>query len=366
MTTLFLFGAGASFGSGFSLPHPPPLGGDLFDALVKVSKAAKQIPVETAARFRENFESGMDHLWKNHSHLVSPFLSDMAVYFTQFRLHDPYLNYISSILPPDLKPSWSNHYETLIKIILASKTEVIFSTTNYDLLIEEAIENAGIDVSYNFEDSDAYLTLLKFHGSCNFIPELVNSVFRDIAFTLKPGQQMVGTGDGPVDSSIFKVERFIAVDKAEARVFCYENTALSPAIAMYAPSKEVICGRELIREQYQRWLRAVSKAENIVLIGLRIHKNELNDWADPHIWRVIAESSASLHYVGFEDDDFKLWASDNGKTDINILSKTFSDALGPIEQLLFSNGKRMAETKKFDDKTFTPRHGSPFRRYRLT
>lgn len=364
MSTLFLFGAGASFGSGFSLPHPPPLGSDLFSALLKVSKAAQEVPDETALLFRENFESGMDELWSKHSHLVSPFLSDMAIYFTQFRLNDPYLKHINSILPQELKPSWTSHYETLIRIILASKTEVIFSTTNYDLLIEEAIENTGKDVSYDFENSDDYLTLLKFHGSCNFIPDMNNSVISEIGFTLKSGQQIVGTGDSTVDQTMFRVDRFLAVDKTEARMFCRINTALSPAIAMYAPSKEVICGRELIREQYQRWLKAVNLAENIILIGLRIHKNEFNNWADPHIWQVIAQSSATLHYVGFEPEDFKSWASDSGKANVNILSKTFSEALSPIKKLLSSNEQIISETN-VGDKTFSPRNGSPFGRYRL-
>lgn len=332
MKTLFVFGGGASYGSGCCNPKTPPLGHQLFDELLKHCPSARQLPEDVQTKFQEkavnglkDFEKGMDYLFDNYSELVSPFLSEMAQYFTRFHLYAPQY--------PELIPVWINHYETLIKIILANNSDVVLSTTNYELLIEDAIELAGKEVSYDFEEDNNCITLFKFHGSCNFIPDMNGGTVNGLSFQMKAGQQIMGTER----NGFLIVEKFNAVRRGDVHLFCGTNNSLSPAIAMYAPSKEVICGREIIRDQYQRWLKAVDQVERIIIIGLRIYKNDKGKWSDRHILNAFSNTQAELYYVGKEPEDFKMWASENNKSNIHILAKTFAESLSPISKLLDPN-----------------------------
>src|SRR5439155_1677733 len=84
-----LFGAGASKGAGAVAPHPPPLGGELYDALVETfpdSWGALVTDEEDAAlRGEPPFEPGMDMIWRASDERAQRLVIDMALYFTDFR-----------------------------------------------------------------------------------------------------------------------------------------------------------------------------------------------------------------------------------------------------------------------------------------
>ncbi len=81
LSTLFLFGAGASFGSGPGRPNNPPLGKDLFTALAS-DGAAALVPDAVARIFNAKFEVGMGAPWDHHQPLVILLVRHMAIYFS--------------------------------------------------------------------------------------------------------------------------------------------------------------------------------------------------------------------------------------------------------------------------------------------
>lgn len=383
MTTLFIFGAGASFGSKKVFPYPPPLGKSLFEELLKFSPAARELPEAVKTRFggkSPDFEKGMEFLFNDHNILTSTFLNQMAAYFIYFKLGNPRKGLIQypspssedimskPFYPTDLsKPSFppiifkvkENYYETLLKTILASDRKVILSTTNYDLLIEDAIESVGKDVSYNFEQSNEYITLLKPHGSCNFLPDFKGSTIRGLDYEIKEGQQIVGLKNAP-----FIVEKYLAVDRSEAQTFFDLNDCIPPIIAMYMPSKEAICGRELMFDQFKKWIESVNEATDIITIGLRLHRDNNGAWNDKRLWDPIIKSKANIHYVGDEAETVIEWANEHNKTNVSVIAKNFEEALNPITDILCPKGLTNEQLNGIDDHNFIPRKGNYMRRYR--
>lgn len=334
MTVLFLIGAGASFGSGYCHPYSPPLGGDLFDKLAAFSVHIKQTPNELADLFRKDFESGMSAMADTQRELLGEFQRDMAIYFSQFMIYDQPTRSRNNRLPLILKSSFNNRYQYLLRLISLSDENVIFSTTNYDMLIEEAIESVGKPVSYRFEDNSDFMTILKIHGSCNFLPNLHNGSINNLRFVVGKGQEIIGTGD----NCIFRVENFEAVTRLQANfALKTSHSALSAAIAMYEPDKEVIHGPEVVKEQYRRWLTAVSKADRIIVMGLRVHRDSSGGWADEHIWAPLAKSTAKISYVGFEYGDFQSWADENSVVNHEFIGRNFADALEGFKDILCPN-----------------------------
>ncbi len=78
MSSVFLFGAGASAFSGECIPTAPPLGKDLFLELKKLGGVASRIDGELAEVFCD-FEAGMAELRVRDDLQTIPFLNEMAV-----------------------------------------------------------------------------------------------------------------------------------------------------------------------------------------------------------------------------------------------------------------------------------------------
>ena len=333
MTTLFLFGAGASYGSGHCHPKRPPLGVHLYQDLKRFSRAIQKLPPTLDSLFRnEHFESAMHHLKENYPEHMNLFLRDMSVYFSMFTLYDSQSRFANALLPPKDRMTFVNYYQSVMKMVLMSKKKVVFSTTNYDMLIEEAIESLGKDVSYSQERDSKYQTIYKIHGSCNFVASIGKNFFRNLTFVPPPKGQVIDIGGG---NSMISVESFKAVTRNTVRFeLTGLNNSLSAAIAMYEPTKEVIHGSSVVKKQFDRWKNAVNEADEIVIIGLRLYKNEKNEWADGHIWDTLAQSSAKIFHVGFEFNDFERWASDKNKRNYASLGRTFLGSLHEIKELL--------------------------------
>src|ERR1700674_2532963 len=126
MSVLFLFGAGASYGSGDCVPEPPPLGKDLFLKLVKAGGIARTVKPPMSELFIKDFEKGMAAFFTERNADVNPFLRDMALYFLPFA------------------PGPKNIYVKLFSAIAKGDHAIVVATTNYEMLIELAIQAAGL------------------------------------------------------------------------------------------------------------------------------------------------------------------------------------------------------------------------------
>jgi len=221
-TVVFLFGAGASFGSKDCLPRPPPLGANLFKELRALGGTAAGIDDSLAARF-ENFEVGMAEFRATRDHELTPFLLEMGHFFSSF------------------EPGPHNYYRKLLEVILKSNLKIVLSTLNYDLLIEHAILHVGRAYCYA-QNSGPALSLLKIHGSCNFVPD-VPGVFRNLQFS---GCQTII--DAPAKP----------LSIAETRQFYSTEQAFPPVMSLYAKGKNVVSCPKFVETQLRDWGRAIA------------------------------------------------------------------------------------------------------------
>src|SRR4051794_7919089 len=152
MSTLFLFGAGASYGSLYTKPCCPPLGGGLFAALCKFSPLIHEHCEFEKDRF-ENFEEGMRWVYHERATFLPTFVCEMAKYFAQFKIED------------------GNVYVDFINSLKHRARHCCFATLNYELLLEQALVHNGFKVVYKYNDRQAdEISVVKIHGSINFLP----------------------------------------------------------------------------------------------------------------------------------------------------------------------------------------------------
>lgn len=195
------FGAEASRGSGYVNPYAPPLGGQLFNELRNYSPSiCGNLPRKIHKNFEQNFENAMKTVF-NNSYLVPSLMREMAKYFCIFR---PINN--------------SNLYARLLHDLRRSLKEIVFSTLNYDLMFEHALQSQGLVAECFLEDTTD-ITYRKLHGSCNFVLEAgtwINCNFR---------------GPNAVESNLK------ALNADEVINYCNSNDSLSPAMCVYMESK---------------------------------------------------------------------------------------------------------------------------------
>ena len=294
MITLFLFGAGASNGSLDCIPYCPPLGCQLFNELQKAGGIARTICDDLADRFKQDFEEGMDMFFDKRNEDVTAFLREMADYFVKF------------------KPGPNNLYKRLISTLSGSKDEFVFSTINYDLLIEIALNQAGFAIAHSgLQIPKNNFPLIKIHGSCNFLPEVQPRQIQGLQFK-------VPKTAGILDAQVR------AVRPQEVIEFCRREDSIAPAIAMYGGLKWVpFCGR-FVKEQQKYWQHEVYRAKRIFIIGSGVHKR------DTHIWEPLAKSTTWLGYVGHEWPKFCRWANDNKRERVDFVAESFKDAIPAI------------------------------------
>lgn len=296
MSTSFLFGAGASYGSGACFPHPPPLGKDLFPALQRMRGVASKVPADLAALFVSDFEAGMDRFWRERNTDTTAFLREMAKYFAPF------------------KPMEGNLFLELIRV-MGRNRRYVMATTNYDLLIEHSAAMLGLKTAYGgLPNVIQKVSILKIHGSCNFLPAMQPRQFQGLSFDLS----------GSDGGSILETGVRIATSAQEIAEFCDGEDSIAPAIAMYSPSKRVLFCKGFVESQQAAWRDSLAKAARVYIIGMRVHE------VDSHIWGVIAKVKVPVYYVGREPDEFSAWARHTKLHDGRILATSFADAIGQI------------------------------------
>lgn len=298
MSSVFLFGAGASYGSGDCYPEPPPLGNGnegLFKKLQERGGFASSITNPLANLFIKDFENGMAELYEKSEREAYSLLREMCLYFTKF------------------KPKEKNLYKELIKFIISTKHPVVFATTNYDLLIEDSIYQLGYGALYKLLPvfTNTFL-VLKIHGSCNFLPYIPGITIRGA--TYKSVETVL---DVPV-----KIARVPEVIK-----FCNEEDSIAPAIAMYAKGKAVKFCPKFVLQQQKLWQESVFNVKRIFVIGLRVNPE------DTHIWQALASSKAELFYVG-EKEDFNVWTKENRSENARWIADKFVESIPIIKGYL--------------------------------
>jgi hypothetical protein len=299
MSTLFLFGAGASHWNPDAHPFPPPPGFKLFSALQQQGGVASTIDAQLAELFEQDFEQGMARFYVERPLDVPAMMREMARYFVQF------------------VPGPRNYYSQLVDQVALSGAPVVFATTNYDMLIEHSIARRGLGVRYHeLPVPTNRLSVLKIHGSCNFLPDYQGAQFDNVSGLFTEGSAILETPITPVTS------------EAEVLEFVHTDNSFAPAMAMYIRGKHVLHCPSYVMNQQQHFHAACEAAERIIVIGLRVTE------ADTHIWDTLARSPAWLGYVGPDSAEFLNWGAKIGRSKFAHYADTFAEALPRLKAML--------------------------------
>lgn len=295
MVSLVLLGAGASFGSGSTDPYPPPLGNGksgLFARLEQRGGIATRLPDTLKVSFNSNFEQGMAEYYEYADGNIMAFQREMAEYLAEF------------------KPNDENLFLDLIRRV--GILRVVYSTLNYDLLLELAAARLGINTIYSSTGPKTCARLLKLHGSSNFWPNIPVGVFR--------GLVAARNGKGDVAAPVRPLTREETLHR------CKEDDSFAPAMAMYAEGKPVRVCPDYVSEQQTQWRATVDRARYIFISGVRVHL------ADTHIWDVLAHSSAPVVYFGLNADRqaFSEWEAKFDRRRAYFIEADFAGAIRHI------------------------------------
>ncbi|QGT81556.1 hypothetical protein [Pseudomonas coronafaciens] len=291
MAILILLGAGASFGSEPNAESlTPPLGAHLFNALEALGGEASKVPDEIKQVFRSDFETGMALYFEKHSYKLQAFHRELSHFLSGFA------------------PSITSFYVQLLNEF--GKRNIVFSSLNYDMMLEEAAAKVGLSYHYDSVKRIGSVRVLKPHGSINFWPAIPASSIKNCIFEIN--------GKGSAISSPVQT-----ISKAAARLRCVEDDSLSPSISMYSKGKHVSVCPDFIGAQQNMFSRACRKASTIIALGVSVVPE------DSHIWEPIRKSAAELIYFGNETDRVSLkgWSQNSGRGNLRYRQGYFEECL---------------------------------------
>jgi hypothetical protein len=295
MSVVILFGAGASFGSVDAMPETPPLGINLFRKLEERGGIASSLP-ETLKNTFGDFEKGMSSYYEYADGNVMAFQRELAHYLAEFT------------------PGMRNVYKELISRL--GQNQIIYSTLNYDLLLELSANQLGLPVIYSAKGPVGAVKILKIHGSCNFWPAIP-----------------VGMLDGIKISRSFRadIEAPIRPVSQEETIFrCATEKGLAPAIAMYAEGKHVYVCPSFVERQLEEWKESIRDADKIFVVGVRVNE------VDEHIWGTLASAKGWLGYIGrtTDQDAFEQWKEHTKRRSASFIESDFKGAVSLMEHIL--------------------------------
>ena len=292
MPTLVLLGAGASYGSEPGRAHKtPPLGNDLFGELTELGGVASRIPSDIKEVFEQGFELGMAVFNERIDVQLQAFHRELSSYLADF------------------VPSADSYYIQLLNKLVGRN--VIFSSLNYDMMLEEAANMLGMNVSYGIERRSNTVRVIKPHGSINFWPDIPPEMFKNCTFS------RVG--------SVIKAP-VKPVDRLSAKHRCGVDTSFSPAISMYAKGKKVSVCPDFVQNQQALFSAACRRASRIIILGVRVVSE------DSHIWEPILKSGSEVTYFGSDADEAELraWANAGNRKNVNFVNGYFDKAIAYI------------------------------------
>lgn len=290
----FLFGAGASFGSGECIPNCPPQGKQLFDELEKIKGSFHSIEDSVKDIFRrDGFEAGMA-LIPNDSKNINPLLREMALYLSRFH------------------STKNNAYYLLFRELKKKLKDITIATLNYDLLIERSLVLCGINPTWS--DGVEGVKVLKVHGSCNFLPQLP----RGVAF-----------GGSAYNCDVFieglQTHALITQEKIENWFKDGDNFSLAPAIAMYEAKKRVVISRSIVDVIQRDYQSAIRKSNLVVVVGANYVPH------DKHVWECMEKSNCSVFVVDpYPSKEMKEWLEIFKRNKYKVIRKGFHDSVYDI------------------------------------
>lgn len=317
MSTLFLFGAGASAYSGECQyegvpakhwagdPGCPPLGNDLFSALQAGEGVAATLSSSVRAALEANFEEGVSRMTGECSGEIHPLLHQTGAFLKDFF------------------PTERNYYRRLIRHLVKASEAACFATLNYDLLIERSVLAEHRFIACDEADVvPGRFSVLKLHGSCHFVPDLwtpqnPNGMRANIDCKFE--------GIGPTYQTHLRVPWKREL-KAAALDSYYGTHTSAPVMAVYGPGKPVLVnGQEM-----SRWLDAfetqLHAARRIVIVGVKYVAD------DAHIWARLANAAAPILYVDPYPDGISEWPVSAEPSRVRVLSSEFGCVVERIEQ----------------------------------
>jgi hypothetical protein len=283
----FLFGAGASFGAGHTTPSRPPLGVELYDALASQYPGNWGPDSRIGRRYAAGLRADFEKTVSNEICMCEPALNvlewnrDVAAFFAQFSLDGTNLDLYTQLL------------EFLRTAGMLPDT--IFTSINYDCLLEQAAAGLGISVGYGGapeKSSDA--RILKIHGSCNFVtPDLSGWIHH----LTNPGSFLECAIEILPTHNLRQALQFRL--RPQLSVF--------PVLSLYAFGKPTQAAGGQIQQIRNAWLEESGQATHLVIIGVRCNRD------DKHITEgVIGTGAGSVLFVG-GTQDFEGWRSLNPK-----------------------------------------------------
>lgn len=259
MSSVILFGAGASYGS--NNRNVPPIGDDLFFALQQFNPTGwGSLPSSITQEFQGDFENGMTKLSQTHSHAMPILQRAMAAFF---------FNFI---------PTENNLYHILAKRIKESDWRGAIATLNYERLLEISLIYEGIQPVVGSEVKGKNQIELCFpHGCCHLFCEGIKASARGVSFS--------GVGvsfDGPIK----------IISNLQEHNYRINNDAVPPVMSYFEPQKNTSAGVSFVRGQRERWSQLISQSRVIAAIGIRVRER------DSHIWNPLKETPAKIVYCG--------------------------------------------------------------------
>jgi len=296
---VFFFGAGASYGAGDIIPERPPLGIHLYDELARIYPGSwGALPPEVQEEFRKNFEHGMAKVYGKYTHAIPLLMQQMAIYFIQFR---PYSN--------------SSLYCRLIQKLTENgiMDRVIFSTINYDCILEFALSNQGYVIDYFNISREGAIPVLKLHGSANMFCnnlQMSRSISYGRGVTFEGGIKAIGDIGTVVET-------------------CLSDTGLSPVMSLYMKGKPLQVSPNSVKEIQERWKEAVNSSDLVFCIGVNPNPE------DDHIWGALGQTEADLCFIG-DKEAFRIWCKKHRKENSIFLGEYFNTGFACILRRILS------------------------------
>jgi hypothetical protein len=257
---VFVFGAGASYASADISPGQPPLGNQLFDAVLPLSPTAQSLSEAQKRAFRVNFEEGMRLIMEGRDLLL---VSNLYVDIAKLLI--------------ELHAGSNSSYVDIMKIVWQDHN--IFSTLNYDLLLEDSLQHFLDWAKYHLPPSECVFQIQKLHGSVNFLPD---------------GPKIIG-GNAQHVGKIGAVP-FKSFTRQQARVLLEYPGQLMPDMNLYILGKDNLYTNSPSAHFYHKWKDDLDKADHIFVCGVAVNL------ADEHIWNPISKNISKLKYFGTPND----------------------------------------------------------------